>query len=339
MAILVTGGTGYIGSHTVVELVDNGYDVVIVDNLSNSNRVVIDRLQKITGIKIKAYFIDMLDYTELSFVFEEHVIEAVIHFAGYKSVGESVAEPIKYYKNNLLSTLNLVDIMGKNDVKQLIFSSSATVYGEVDDLPITEDFKTHPLNPYGRTKLMNEEILKDLSSSDDDWKISLLRYFNPVGAHRSGLLGENPNGVPTNLMPFISKVAAGDLSELKVFGDDYDTPDGTGIRDYIHVTDLAKGHLKALENIEEQESIDTYNLGTGEGYSVKEVIQAFEQVTGNKIPYKIVGRRDGDVPESYAEPTKALNKLGWKTEKGITEMCEDTWNWQQKEGTYNRVDI
>ncbi|WP_404455628.1 UDP-glucose 4-epimerase GalE [Virgibacillus necropolis] len=330
MDILVTGGAGYIGSHTTIELVNEGHNVVIVDNLSNSNKLVIDRIEEITGKSVTSYFIDLLNKDELDKVFKNNHIDAVIHFAGFKAVGESVALPLKYYSNNLVSTLNLCEVMEENDVYNLIFSSSATVYGKPESFPIKETFSTKAYNPYGRSKLIIEEILMDLSHSNEKWNITLLRYFNPVGAHASGEIGEDPNGTPNNLMPYITQVAVGKLQELNVFGDDYDTVDGTGVRDYIHVVDLAKGHLKALENIEANDRLEIVNLGTGEGYSVKQVIEAFQEASGQHINYKIVDRRPGDVATSYADPTKAYEKLGWKAEKDINDMCRDSWNWQQK---------
>lgn len=330
MNILVTGGTGYIGSHTTIELLNEGHDVIIADNLSNSNELVLDRVEEISGKKITPYYIDLLNKEELNRIFEKNSIDAVIHFAGYKAVGESVAQPLKYYKNNLISTINLCESMEENQVYNLIFSSSATVYGNPETNPIKESFPTAAYNPYGQSKLMIEKMLMDIAAVENKWNISLLRYFNPVGAHSSGKIGEDPNGVPNNLMPFITQVAAGKLDKLKVFGDDYDTPDGTGVRDYIHVVDLAKGHLKALEKIESNDGLEIHNLGTGRGYSVLEVVEAFEKASGKDIPYNIVERRPGDIATCYADASKALERLDWKAEKGIYDMCKDAWNWQDK---------
>lgn len=331
MNILVTGGTGYIGSHTAIELLKEGYDILIADNLSNSNKLVHERIEEISGKLTTPYYIDLLNKEELNQIFKEHTIDAVIHFAGYKAVGESVAEPLKYFKNNLVSTINLCEVMEENGVYNMIFSSSATVYGNPDTNPISESFSTTTaFNPYGRTKLMIEQILKDVAAANDKWNISLLRYFNPVGAHDSGKIGEDPNGIPNNLMPFITQVAVGKMDELKVFGNDYDTPDGTGVRDYIHVVDLAIGHLKALEQIKRNDGLEIYNLGTGRGYSVLEVAKAFEKASNSQIPYKIVGRRPGDIAACYANPSKAEKELGWKAKKDIYDMCKDSWNWQLK---------
>lgn len=328
MEILVTGGTGYIGSHTCVELLNAGYKVVIVDNLSNSKEEVISRIEKITGKNIKFYKIDILDEKKLEHVFNENNIDAVIHFAGLKSVGESVKMPMTYYHNNVTGTLILCGLMKKYNVKRMVFSSSATVYGSSDIVPVKEDFPLSATNPYGRTKLMIEEILRDIYNSDKEWSILLLRYFNPIGAHESGMIGEDPNHIPNNLMPYVTKVALGELDKLEIFGDDYDTHDGTGIRDYIHVVDLAKGHLKALGRLLMVKAINEYNLGTGTCYSVLDVINNFEKVTGKKVPYKIIERRPGDVAKSYADPTKANMELGWKAEKNLITMCRDAWNWQ-----------
>lgn len=328
MAILVTGGAGYIGSHTCVELLNAGYEVVVVDNLSNSKKEAMIRINKITGKSFPFYQIDLLDEEQLDKVFKENKIDAVIHFAGLKAVGESVRVPIWYYHNNITSTVILCKIMEKHNVKNIVFSSSATVYGIPVRVPITEDSPLSALNPYGRTKLMNEEILHDIYLSDNRWKITLLRYFNPIGAHESGLIGEDPNGVPNNLMPYITQVAVGKLKELKIFGNNYPTKDGTGIRDYIHVVDLAKGHIKALEKLEQSTSVNIYNLGTGEGYSVLEMVRAFENATKIVIPNKIVEPRQGDSAICYADPSKAKIELGWTPEKGIEEMCKDAWNWQ-----------
>lgn len=329
MAILVTGGTGYIGSHTCVELLDADYDVVVVDNFSNSKPEVLNRIDEITGKKLKFYEVDILDREGLERVFSENDIEAVIHFAGLKAVGESVEIPIKYYHNNITGTLTLCEVMQEYDVKRIVFSSSATVYGMNNESPLTEDLPLNATNPYGWTKLMIEQILRDVFVSDRSWSISLLRYFNPIGAHESGRIGEDPNGIPNNLMPYITQVAVGKRKELSVFGDDYETHDGTGVRDYIHVVDLARGHLRALEKIMESTGVNAYNLGTGVGYSVLDVVKAFERATGVKIPYVITKRRPGDVAECYADPTKALKELGWKAERDIEDMCRDAWRWQE----------
>lgn len=329
LAILVTGGAGYIGSHTCVELLEAGYDIVVVDNLSNSKVESLNRVKEITGKDFPFYKIDLLDKAQLEVVFSEHQIDAVIHFAGLKAVGESVQIPLHYYHNNITGTLVLCEVMQASDVKKIVFSSSATVYGLPERVPISEDFPLGATNPYGRTKLMIEEILRDLYQSDNRWSISLLRYFNPIGAHESGRIGEDPNGIPNNLMPYITQVAVGKLPELRVFGSDYPTVDGTGVRDYIHVVDLAKGHLKALEKVLAGTGIDAYNLGTGKGYSVLEVVAAFEKASGRKIPYKLVERRPGDIASCYADPTKAKKELGWAAEKGIDEMCVDSWRWQK----------
>lgn len=330
MAVLVTGGMGYIGSHTVVELQSIGKDVIIVDNLYNSKELVKDRIKAITGIEPKFYNCDVLDKEKLEKIFEENEIDSVIHFAGYKAVGESVAKPLEYYHNNIGSTLVLLEVMRKFGVKNFVFSSSATVYGDAKIIPITEDSPLSATNPYGRTKLMIEEILRDLYVSDNTWNIALLRYFNPVGAHKSGTIGEDPCGIPNNLMPYITKVAIGELKELSVFGDDYNTHDGTGVRDYIHVVDLAKGHLKAIEKLEGNPGLVTYNLGTGNGYSVLDVVNAFAKASEREIPYKIVDRRPGDIATCYADPKHANEDLGWKAEKELDEMCEDSWRWQSQ---------
>lgn len=329
MSILVTGGAGYIGSHTCVELLKAGYDVVIVDNLSNSKIEVINRIKEITDITPKFYEIDILNKDKLEQVFIENDIEAVIHFAGLKAVGESVTVPLKYYHNNITGTLMLCELMQKYDVKKLVFSSSATVYGMNNISPFTEDMPLSTTNPYGSTKLMIEQILKDIFVSDKEWSIALLRYFNPIGAHDSGRIGEDPNGIPNNLMPFITQVAVGKRAELSVFGNDYDTHDGTGVRDYIHVVDLAKGHLSALKKIMTTKGVDAYNLGTGMGYSVFDVIINFEKATGIKIPYKITSRRPGDIATCFADATKAYNELNWKAIKGLEDMCRDSWRWQE----------
>lgn len=327
MKILVTGGTGYIGSHTAVELLDSGYDVVIIDNLSNSKRDVIDKIKQITNKNITFYEGNVCDKELLRTIFEEHKIDAVIHFAGYKAVGESVKKPLMYYRNNIDSTLTLCEVMNEYDCKKLIFSSSATVYGVPKTLPIKEDFPLSTTNPYGTTKLYIEGILKDLYAADANWSIALLRYFNPIGAHSSGLIGENPNDIPNNLMPYIMKVATKELSYLNVFGNDYDTKDGTGVRDYIHVVDLAKGHIKAIEKVLNSTGIEAYNLGTGTGYSVLEIINTFKEVNHVDIPYKIAPRRSGDIAECYADATKAEKELGWKAKYDIKDMCESSYNY------------
>ena len=333
MSILVTGGTGYIGSHTVVELLKKGKEVVIVDNLSNSKLEVLDAIETLSGKKPKFYDVDYLNAEELSKVFEENDIEAVINFAGYKAVGESVKEPLMYYHNNVSGAIVLLETMKKYNVKKFIFSSSATVYGEPERIPLTEDCKIGgTTNPYGTTKLFIEQILQDLYKSDNTWDIAILRYFNPVGAHESGLIGEEPQGIPNNLMPYIVRVAAGQLEQLSVFGNDYNTPDGTGVRDYIHVVDLAKGHLKALEKLEkEQTGMYIYNLGTGPGYSVLDMVKAFETATGKEVKYKIVERRDGDIATCYSDPEKAKKELGWEAEKTLEDMCKDSWKYIQNQ--------
>lgn len=326
--ILVTGGSGYIGSHTCVELLNAGEDIVVVDNFINSKPEALNRIKKITGKDFKFYEFDLLNKDDTNKIFDENEIESVIHFAGLKAVGESVKKPLLYYHNNLTGTFNLLEVMKQHNVKKIVFSSSATVYG-MAKVPIKEDSPLSTTNPYGSTKLMIEQILKDVFVADNEWSIALLRYFNPVGAHESGLIGENPNGIPNNLMPYISQVAVGKLECLSVFGNDYPTPDGTGVRDYIHVVDLALGHLKAVQKIRENKGVDAYNLGTGKGYSVLELIKAFEKASGIKVPYKIVQRREGDIAECYADPSKAYSVLGWKAKRGIEEMCTDTWKWQQ----------
>lgn len=330
MAILVTGGLGYIGSHTCVELINEGHKVVVVDNLSNSKELVKDRIKEITGSDIIFYKMDLLDSDGLKKVFSENDIDSVIHFAALKAVGESTVIPLEYYKNNLVSTLVLLETMKKYNVKKLVFSSSATVYGDCKTVPCHEECPLSVTNPYGRTKLMIEEILGDLYKSDNTWDICILRYFNPVGAHKSGLIGEEPNGIPNNLMPYITKVAIGELKELSVFGNDYDTHDGTGVRDYIHVVDLAIGHLKALEKLKTNPGLVIYNLGTGRGYSVLDLVNSFSKVSGREIAYRIIERRPGDVAECYADPSKANNELGWQAKYEIEEMCEDSWRWQTK---------
>jgi UDP-glucose 4-epimerase len=330
MAILVTGGAGYIGSHTCVELLNAGKEIVVVDNFSNSKPESLKRVKEITGKEFSFYEVDLLDKEALAKIFEENQIESVIHFAGLKAVGESVSIPLHYYHNNITGTLILCQVMQEFNVKNLVFSSSATVYGMPEKMPISEEFPLSTTNPYGSTKLMIEQILKDLYVADNSWSIALLRYFNPIGAHESGRIGEDPNGTPNNLMPYITQVAVGKLKELQVFGNDYSTEDGTGVRDYIHVVDLAVGHLKALENVMKTSGVEAYNLGTGTGYSVLQLVSAFEKVSGNKIPYKIVGRRPGDIAVCYADPTKAEEKLGWAAERGIEDMCLDSWRWQEK---------
>ena len=328
MEILITGGAGYIGCHTCLELLQAGYDLVVVDNLSNSKQESLHRVEQLASKSLTFYPIDLLDKEALSTVFAHHSITAVIHFAGLKSVNESVAAPLLYYQNNLTGTIHLCQVMQQHNVKNLVFSSSATVYGEPVSLPITEDFPRSAANPYGRTKLIIEDILMDLHHADAAWNIILLRYFNPVGAHASGQIGEDPNGIPNNLMPFITQVAVGRLPELSIFGNDYPTPDGTAVRDYIHVVDLAQGHLAALAKLAQQPGVAVYNLGTGQGYSVLEVIHAFEQATGQNIPYRLAPRRPGDVASVYADPTSACKELGWQALSGITDMCRDAWNWQ-----------
>lgn len=330
MKILVTGGAGYIGSHTCLELLNENYEVVVVDNLANSKEEALERVQDITGKGLTFYKADLLDKEKLDHIFATHEIDAVIHFAGYKAVGESVQIPLSYYHNNITGTLCLCDVMKKYGVKNLVFSSSCTVYGEPETVPIKEDFPLSATNPYGRTKLFIEEILRDLHVADDSWNIALLRYFNPVGAHQSGRIGEDPNDIPNNLMPYISQVAVGKLDKLSIFGDDYPTKDGTGVRDYIHVVDLSIGHLKALEILEKQPGLVAYNLGTGEGYSVLEVVHAFEEATGQKVPYQITDRRPGDIAASYADPQKAQKELGWEAKHNIVDMCRDAWKWQSQ---------
>lgn len=328
MNILVTGGAGYIGSHTCVQLLEAGHNIIVLDNLDNSCEESLNRVKKITGKNFKFYKIDLLDYDGTNKVFEENEIDAVIHFAGLKAVGESVAIPLRYYHNNITGTLNLCDIMSKHNVKKLVFSSSATVYGDPATVPITEDFPLHATNPYGRTKLMIEEILRDLYVSDNDWDIVILRYFNPVGAHESGMMGEDPNGIPNNLVPYISRVAVGTLECLSVFGNDYNTPDGTGVRDYIHVVDLADAHVKSVEKITEKSGVLTYNIGTGNGYSVLDIVKAFGKACGHDIKYKIVDRRPGDIAICYADPKKAKDELGFEAKRTLEDMCNDTWKWQ-----------
>ena len=336
MKILVTGGCGYIGSHTVCELLDNNYEVIIVDNLSNSKREVIDDIKKITGKDVTFYEDDVCDKKALEKIFKENEIDAVIHFAGLKAVGESVAKPLMYYRNNLDSTLSLLEVMNEHNCKKIAFSSSATVYGSPKSLPIKEDFELSTTNPYGSTKLMIEDILRDLYIADNSWSIAILRYFNPIGAHKSGLIGENPNGIPNNLMPYIIKVAVGELPCLSIFGDDYDTKDGTGVRDYIHVVDLARGHIKAIEKVSKTTGIDCYNLGTGNGYSVLELVNTFERVNNIKVNYKITERRPGDIAACYADPAYAKEQLNWSAEYGIEEMCKDGFNYIQKQNEKNK---
>lgn len=329
MAILVTGGAGYIGSHTCVELLDAGYDVVVLDNLSNSSEKSLDRVKALTGKEVKFYKGDILDRDILNKIFKEEKIDSCIHFAGLKAVGESVAKPWEYYNNNIAGTLTLVDVMRQNGCKSIIFSSSATVYGDPAQIPITEECpKGQCTNPYGWTKSMLEQILMDIYKADNEWNVILLRYFNPIGAHESGLIGEDPKGIPNNLVPYIAQVAVGKLEKLGVFGDDYDTPDGTGVRDYIHVVDLAKGHVKALKKFEEKPEVRIYNLGTGIGYSVLDVLHAYEEACGKTLPYEIKPRRAGDIATCYCDATKAKEELGWAAEKGIKEMCADSWKWQ-----------
>jgi UDP-glucose 4-epimerase len=338
--ILVTGGAGYIGSHTCVELLEAGYDVVVADNLSNSNQESLKRVEKITGRNLAFLQLDIRDRSAMEKVFSKYNFQSVIHFAGLKAVGESCQQPLDYYDNNVNGTLVLAEVMAGAGVRKLVFSSSATVYGDPHTVPITEDFPLSATNPYGRSKLMIEEILRDLSASDklseisSSWRIALLRYFNPVGAHPSGLIGEDPNGIPNNLMPYISQVAVGKLQQLSVFGNDYPTPDGTGVRDYIHVVDLAKGHLKALQALQGEKfskgGCEAYNLGTGKGYSVLEMVDAFSKVTGKKVEYQLVPRRPGDIAQCFADPAKAQQELGWHTENTLQDMVADAWRWQEK---------
>ena len=331
MSILVTGGAGFIGSHTAVELLDAGYEIVVVDNYYNSSPRAIERIEEITGKKVRVYEVDLCDKAALERVFEENPdIDSAIHFAGLKAVGESVQKPGFYYYNNLVSTLNLVELLAKYNAKRIVFSSSATVYGMPKTVPIREDFPLSTTNPYGETKLMIERILKDVWVSDNDWSVSILRYFNPIGAHKSGLIGENPKGIPNNLLPYVAKVAAGQLPYLSVFGNDYDTKDGTGVRDYIHVVDLAKAHLKALERAEKVTGVEHFNVGTGTGYSVLEIVKAYEKATGLTVNYKIVDRRPGDIATCYADPKKAYEVLGWHAENDIDDMCRDLANWMKK---------
>ena len=330
MAILVTGGAGYIGSHTCVELLNAGYDVVVADNLYNSSKKAVDRVEQITGKKLKFYEVDLLDHPKVKEIFDKEEIEAVIHFAGLKAVGESVHKPLEYYNNNITGTLILCDEMRKHGVKNIVFSSSATVYGDPAQIPITEKCpKGEITNPYGRTKGMLEQILTDLHTADPEWNVMLLRYFNPIGAHESGLIGEDPKGIPNNLVPYIAQVAIGKLDHLNVFGNDYDTPDGTGVRDYIHVVDLALGHVKAIEKLNDNPGIAIYNLGTGNGYSVLDIVKNFEAATGIHIPYVIKERRPGDIATCYCDAGKAERELHWKAERDLKTMCADSWRWQK----------
>lgn len=330
MKVLVTGGAGYIGSHMDVELLNAGYEVVVLDNLYNSCEEAIHRVEKLCNKKMAFYQGDIRDEAFLDELFSKEEIGAVIHFAGLKAVGESCVKPLLYFENNLSGTITLLKVMAKHNVKNFIFSSSATVYGDPASVPITEDFPLSVSNPYGRTKLIQEEMLKDLYASDNSWNIALLRYFNPIGAHESGDIGEDPNGIPNNLVPYISKVATGQLKEIHVYGNDYDTPDGTGVRDYIHVVDLALGHIKALEKLMDNPGLVIYNLGTGKGYSVLDIIHHYEEACGKKLPYVIEGRRPGDVAMNYADPAKAKAELGWEAKRDLKTMCEDTWRWQSK---------
>ena len=328
MNILLTGGAGYIGSHTCIELLNNGYEVIVVDNLSNSKQVSLDRVEELTGKKLTFYQVDILDRDALSAIFEKNPIQAVIHFAGFKAVGESVSIPLEYFHNNVSGTLVLLDVMKEHAVNNIVFSSSATVYGDVKIVPLKEEFSLSATNPYGRTKLMIEDILRDLFRAEPEWDIAILRYFNPVGAHPSGRIGEDPNGIPNNLMPYVAQVAVGRHPFVRVWGNDYPTPDGTGVRDYIHVMDLAAGHIKALEKLLQNPGLVTYNLGTGQGHSVLEVIKAFEKACQREIPFQVFDRRPGDVPTSYADPTKANNELSWYARKTLEDMCQDAWRWQ-----------
>ncbi|WP_275098444.1 UDP-glucose 4-epimerase GalE [Sedimenticola hydrogenitrophicus] len=329
MKVLVTGGAGYIGSHTCVELLEAGHQVVVIDNLCNSSRISLDRVAAITGRRVSFVEGDIRDRETLTRLFSREGIDAVIHFAGLKAVGESVKLPLAYYQNNITGSLTLLESMAAAGIKRLVFSSSATVYGDPDSLPIPEDFALSASNPYGRSKLMIEEMLRDLHAADDAWDISILRYFNPVGAHESGLIGEDPGGIPNNLMPCISQVAAGRLERLSIFGGDYPTADGTGVRDYIHVVDLARGHLAALDKLAGHPGVITHNLGTGRGYSVLEVVRAFEQASGRPVPYRIGDRRPGDIAACYADPARASVELGWRAERGLEQMCRDSWRWQR----------
>lgn len=329
MNVLVTGGAGFIGSHTCVELLENNIDIVVMDNYCNSSPDALRAVEQITGKTFPIYECDMLDYDKFEKIFEENKIDAVIHFAGLKAVGESVSKPLEYYHNNITGTLNLLRLMRKYDVKKLVFSSSATVYGMNNPVPFREDMPVGgTTNPYGTTKYFIEQILRDVAFADDSWSIALLRYFNPIGAHKSGLIGENPNGIPNNLMPYIARVAAGQLECLSVYGNDYPTPDGTGVRDYIHVVDLAKGHVAAIKKLEQKPGLFICNLGTGKGYSVLDILHAYEKACGKTLPYVIDPRRPGDIAECYADPAKALNEMGWQAQYGIEEMCASSWKWQ-----------
>lgn len=326
--ILVTGGAGYIGTHTVIQLLEAGHEVIVLDNLSNSSREALNRVEAMTGKEVTFYLGDILDRALLEQIFLTHTIDAVIHFAGLKAVGESVSEPLRYYENNVVGTTVLLEVMQAFDVKRIVFSSSATVYGMPERTPIDESFPLSATNPYGRSKLMIEEILRDVAVADSEWSIALLRYFNPIGAHPSGQIGEDPFDVPNNLMPYITQVAVGKLSELSVFGDDYDTPDGTGVRDYIHVVDLAAGHLQALDYVMDQTGVEAFNLGTGTGYSVLDLVRAFEQESGKSVPYRVTDRRPGDIATCFADPTKSKQMLGFEAKHDIRDMCRDAWNWQ-----------
>lgn len=326
--ILVTGGAGYIGTHTVLQLLDTGHDVIVVDNLSNSRREALERVEALTGKSVTFYLGDILDRELLEHIFLTHTIDAVIHFAGLKAVGESVSEPLRYYENNVVGTTVLLEVMNAFDVKRIVFSSSATVYGMPERTPIDESFPLSATNPYGRTKLMIEDIMRDLAIADPSWSIALLRYFNPIGAHESGQIGEDPFDIPNNLMPYITQVAVGRLNELSVFGDDYDTPDGTGVRDYIHVVDLAEGHLKALDYVMDHTGAEAFNLGTGTGYSVLDLVHAFEAESGKSVPYQVTPRRPGDIAMCFADPSKSKRVLGWEAKHDVRAMCRDAWNWQ-----------
>lgn len=329
MAILITGGAGYIGTHAMVEFLEAGREVVCVDNFSNSKPEALERVKEITGKSFKSYEVDLLDYDALEGVFKENDIDSCIHFAGLKAVGESCEQPLRYYHNNLTGTFNLCSLLTKYGAKRIVFSSSATVYGKPASVPITEDFPLSTTNPYGETKLMIERILSDLYASDNEWSVSILRYFNPIGAHKSGKIGEDPKGIPNNLLPYVAQVATGKRSCLSIFGNDYNTHDGTGVRDYIHVVDLAKAHLRAIERAEQITGVEYFNIGTGVGYSVLDIVNAYERATGAKVNYKIVGRRPGDIDECYADPTKAYDVLGWRAENDIEDMCRDSYRWQK----------
>lgn len=328
MSVLVTGGAGYIGSHTVIDLVNNGFEPVIADNLCNSKMEAVRRVRKLCGKDVKFYEYDLCDIDKVRDIFEKEDIDCVIHFAGLKAVGESCRLPLEYYRNNLINTLNLLQVMKEKGVRNFVFSSSATVYGQPKSVPIKEDFELSVTNPYGRTKLMIEDMLRDLYKADSSWNIALLRYFNPIGAHKSGTIGEDPNGIPNNLMPYITQVAIGKLKELSVFGNDYPTPDGTGVRDYIHVLDLAHAHALAVKKLATAPGLVTYNLGTGNGYSVLDIVKAFEKASGKAVPYKIVGRRSGDIAECYADASLAKKEMGFECAYGLKDMCEDSWRWQ-----------